>query len=386
MEMTNVSSAHLVNTKENNSGKKESKPGEFESIIKILMPEDQKTEENNKEEGLEIPVSLFMGGTMTETNDYSLLSLKGLEDRQIHSDLKGIVKEQVLIEGTVQKEISAEIPKDMQTKDESIKSLKSGPMAETKTLDKTKEVSSQNTEIKGKLDSGVKLEKEPKVFSQAYREVELPQKLDGEKQDKTVVFGKTTEQILETNIKKGPNIEKTNLEKNDGATLFSLEKTLSPLKTDGQAPILKTSQDNIIKVQDAMIKLFETSQEGETTRMKVSLHPENLGKVDIGLKMEDGKLTASILVENNQVRDLFTNKLGELNQSLAKQNLIIEKIHIEVKNQGPNLQMNMDGQGNFNQGGKRQQETRMHNIFRSEYKDFKEIKSISLEKGVSILA
>lgn len=375
MEMMNVSSQNAVTSKESNSGKKDSKSGDFDTILKTIIPEKESPEGEKEEKVIEISGFVSLGQAIPldlETGKEVNSETKGT-DLLISKVPANDLPEQVKPEASIQKDLVKEI------------------LPQTQTLDKTKEVLSQNPQVKEIPGDGFKVEIEPKVFSVAYRELNYTPKTDGEKAEKVFVLGKSTEQMVEDSVKispivEKPSIEKSNLGKNQEGPFLSLEKTEAPFKLEVQGPVLKTNQDNISKVQDAMVKLFETSTEGQTSSMKISLHPETLGKVDIGLKMEGGKLTASILVENNQVRDLFTSKLGELNQSLAKQNLVIEKIHVEVKNQGPNLEMNMNQQGNFNQQGKRHKENRMSNIFKNDYPSLKEIESIRLEKGVSILA
>ena len=385
MEMMNVSSQHAITSKESNSGKKESKSGDFDSILKTIIPEKESPEGEKEEKVIEVSGFVSVGQVLPTLGEEISSEIKGTDI--VSKAPANTTPDQGLLEASAQSEVGKEIrPESLTTKARTSEVTIPGQAS-----DKTNEALSRNSQVKEILGDGFKVEKEPKVFSVAYRELNYGPKTDGEKADKVFVLGKSTEQIVEDSVKISPiveksSIEKSNLGKNQEGALFSLEKTEATFKAEVQTPVLKTSQDNISKVQDAMIKLFETTTEGETSRMKISLHPESLGKVDIGLKMEGGKLTASILVENNQVRDLFTNKLGELNQSLAKQNLVIEKIHVEVKNQGPNLEMNMNQQGNFNQQGKRHQENRMSNIFKSDYKSLKEIESIKIEKGVSILA
>lgn len=380
MEMMNISSQQQINMTESNSRKQEAIVGVFESVLKSIAPEKEKTDGEKEEKSAELSSYMFMGESILVLEKGITPEMKVDEHLSLKAPVEVLNQTSakiVLPDVNIQKEI----PKDLIVKRGFSKELVSEMTSEIKNIDKTREVLIKDIGVKEKTDEGFKLVKEAKVFSVAYRELNYSQKPDGVKAEKVVIIGKSAEKLSESNIKSSPNMEK-----NQQVAAFTVESMETSLRVETEAPILKNSQDNILKVQDAMIQLFETTREGETTRMSVSLHPKNLGKVDIGLKMEGGKLTASIVVESNQVRDLFTNKLSELNQSLAKQNLLIEKIHIEVKNNGTNLQMNMNQQGNFNQQGRRHQENRMNNVFKSEYQNFKEIESITFEKGVSILA
>ncbi len=112
---------------------------------------------------------------------------------------------------------------------------------------------------------------------------------------------------------------------------FRLEKTsTNEIK---QEPIVQGNIDfdeNIQRVNDTIIELIDVKSEGENSSMKVKLYPEELGSVDVTLEMEEGKLIARILVENEQVRELFNNHISQLNDKLAKQDISIEKVHVDL--------------------------------------------------------
>ena len=116
-----------------------------------------------------------------------------------------------------------------------------------------------------------------------------------------------------------------------------------------EAPKLEVANDNIQRVQDAIVQLMETTTDRDTSVVKVKLYPEELGTVDVTLKMTDGKLTAKILVDNDHVKGLFSSKVNELNESLVKQNIHIEKINIDIDSSAnTNLDFNFNNNGGFN--------------------------------------
>jgi len=122
-------------------------------------------------------------------------------------------------------------------------------------------------------------------------------------------------------------------------------------KIETQKPVL--SNDNLQKVNDSIIQLMETTTEGNTNVLKVKLYPEDLGVVDVTLRMEEGKLTAKILVDNDYIKGLFTNRVNELNESLVKQNIHLEKINIDLNlnsNSNANSGFDLNQEGSFNQG------------------------------------
>lgn len=116
-----------------------------------------------------------------------------------------------------------------------------------------------------------------------------------------------------------------------------------------QEPIAQRNIDfdeNIQKVNDTIIELMDVKANGENSSMKVKLHPEELGFVDVTLKMEEGKLVARILVENEQVRELFNNHMNQLNDKLAKQDISIEKVQVDLNFNSNNQSNSSSNQNN----------------------------------------
>lgn len=99
--------------------------------------------------------------------------------------------------------------------------------------------------------------------------------------------------------------------------------------------------ENLQKINDTIVKMMETGKDGNAEMMKVKLFPEELGEVNIALKMEAGKLTARIQVDNDVVKALFTEKLNELNSNLVKQNIRLDSINVD-------LNMNSGNHNSFN--------------------------------------
>lgn len=107
------------------------------------------------------------------------------------------------------------------------------------------------------------------------------------------------------------------------------------------------SRENMMAVNDSIIELVETTGVGDSSIMKVRLYPEELGTVNVTLKMEEGKLVAKILVDSSYLKQLFTGKLNELNENLIKQNIHIEKVDIDLNT---NLNQNLNSNSNSNSG------------------------------------
>lgn len=92
----------------------------------------------------------------------------------------------------------------------------------------------------------------------------------------------------------------------------------------------KFKLENLDEINTEMIQLIETTNDGQINSMKVQLYPKDLGTVDISVTLENGQLKAKILVENENVKTLFTKSLDELNQSLLKQNIEVKEFTVDV--------------------------------------------------------
>ena len=142
------------------------------------------------------------------------------------------------------------------------------------------------------------------------------------------------------------------------------------------------STDNMQNINDSIIKLMETTREGNTNVMKVQLYPEELGAVNITLTLEEGKLIAKILVENEHVKQLFTGKIELLSNTLGKQNINMESIMVELNN---NANSNPNGQAGQNNSSFTNQNKTFN--FNSESIETVKTEEVELNSGeLSILA
>ena len=122
------------------------------------------------------------------------------------------------------------------------------------------------------------------------------------------------------------------------------------------------------------------------TEFKLQLKPENLGEIDISIKISDGKLSIDIISANAKTQDLLVSQVDKLIGKLGLQNFQIENVQInpgtttsatpsttnnEAENQAAMLNLGM----NFSD--RRQQENLKEQNFLK--KELKGISSLSLD-------
>ena len=117
------------------------------------------------------------------------------------------------------------------------------------------------------------------------------------------------------------------------------------------------SSENILNIEDSIVKFMKVSKEGDTSLMKVKLYPEELGSIDISLKLHKGKLMADIIVQSEKIKDMFLNSSGLLNRTLEEHNISVKHINVSV-NDGFERFESFSGQANDGKSrGENQQNT-----------------------------
>ena len=147
-------------------------------------------------------------------------------------------------------------------------------------------------------------------------------------------------------------------------TITEKEETLEPVKTDSgmdlsgrvaeistetrslqtakvEAPADKAAEahfkENLEMATTKILERVETISEGSRTTMKVKLNPEEMGEMEITLTMEEGKLSGKILLENHDMRQLFSRRMEELSESLKLNSVNVLKFEVgdrEAASQG----------------------------------------------------
>ena len=153
------------------------------------------------------------------------------------------------------------------------------------------------------------------------------------------------------------------------------------IQTGAKTADKTTGGKNIEIAAKAIVQKIETMSDGDKSTIKVKLHPQDMGHMEITLKMDDGKVTGKILVENREARQIFTERLSDLNQTLKDSNINAAKFEVGI------------GSGqDMNQGRQQSQRQIFYQSKSAEYADeiidFDEYKVTNgtAVKGVDLLA
>lgn len=182
-------------------------------------------------------------------------------------------------------------------------------------------------------------------------------------------------------------------EMNSAFKKSSINAGIEPVKTQG----VKTADGKIVKMaesdirenlritEEAMVKSVETMKNGDRTTMKLRLHPEELGEMELTLSMEHGKITGKLLTDSQEIRQIFQGKLLELQETLKNQN--IQVIKLEVSANLSESGQNSQGQNHQDEMKRRAQEMTLRGYTQvTEKKSAYSPVALKSQEGISILA
>lgn len=102
------------------------------------------------------------------------------------------------------------------------------------------------------------------------------------------------------------------------------------------------------QISDEILSRLEQKNSNE---FRMQLQPEELGQIDIKLKLNEGKLIIDILAANSKTQALLTNQVDKLIASMGLQNVQVESVNVsqqmnhqgsDGQNQWQNMNFDMD--------------------------------------------
>lgn len=123
---------------------------------------------------------------------------------------------------------------------------------------------------------------------------------------------------------------------------------LSTAQPQTQTETIKViPQEQIVQEIETMIveDLGDSSQVEKVSTTRIQLTPKHLGEMDIELVMKDKELTARLVVEKAETKQLLEQKLTQLTNTLAEQDIKVEQFEVEVSSNQPGFgESSMDEQ------------------------------------------
>ena len=77
-------------------------------------------------------------------------------------------------------------------------------------------------------------------------------------------------------------------------------------------------------------------------QISIKLSPENLGNLQLNMRMDDNRLKLDIVAENRGVRDALLQQADELKETLARQNIKVDSFNVTTSNGNQSQQQSSD--------------------------------------------
>ncbi|MBB6732853.1 flagellar hook-length control protein FliK [Cohnella zeiphila] len=77
-----------------------------------------------------------------------------------------------------------------------------------------------------------------------------------------------------------------------------------------------------------LVRQFVLSGGNGVTEAKLTLHPEQLGQVDVRIVMQDGQMTAQFIAHNGSAKEQLENQMGLLRTALQNQGIDVDRMDV----------------------------------------------------------
>ncbi|OGI01744.1 MAG: hypothetical protein A2Y25_06675 [Candidatus Melainabacteria bacterium GWF2_37_15] len=162
-------------------------------------------------------------------------------------------------------------------------------------------------------------------------QVKVSHNAEPEKQAKEINLNLTMDQNKQGQSKPEHEIKaNTNLNQSNNAETGGLKLDLS--KTAQFDRILNSRQSDLTQ-QSVLNQVKQASAQLSNGKSEVSiaLNPENLGRINLNLVSSKGVLTAQVIAENQQVKEMLSKGIETLRQNLAEQGINVGRIVVNVQ-------------------------------------------------------
>ena len=130
---------------------------------------------------------------------------------------------------------------------------------------------------------------------------------------------------------------------------FTFDKTIK--NTNPNSQIRLEGVTNELNANDILNQIgskFEQLKDGSSTKITMTLRPNDLGRVTIELLSTANGITTNIIAQNSQVKELLDKNIDILKQQLAQQGVNVQNVQVKTVEQ--NSQANLNNSYNDRNG------------------------------------
>lgn len=138
-----------------------------------------------------------------------------------------------------------------------------------------------------------------------------------------------------------------------------------------------------VKIINQIVETAKITLNQEVTSMELMLNPENLGKVNLNVSVKAGVVTASIVAQNEAVREAIESQVILLKENLSNQGIKVEAVEVTVESHafeaGTNQGQNNRFQESQGESRKNQRPLRLDSLEDLSMEDLTEEEKIVLD-------
>lgn len=237
-----------------------------------------------------------------------------------------------------------------------------------------------NSSLQVKVSNDVKLDADKKVNNKDLNELkdktpleqsmlsELDAEVSTSNQNSGGSFSKqqnASEQVVKLSIEPMMKTDNT-----DFANVLPQEKIM-PTVDKPQLNVVQTPAKglNQLDIMNQINDKLATFKSNTNDKIEIILKPENLGKVNVEIQSVKGIISATLVAENQQVKELLEKNIDSLRNNLNSQGLNLNNVSIKVEESSKSAFNNLNfGQGQFDSEANNNQQ-KSQNTYKSDYKD-----------------
>lgn len=141
---------------------------------------------------------------------------------------------------------------------------------------------------------------------------------------------------------------------------FTFDKTIKNTNPNSQIRLEGVTKElNANDILNQIGSKFEQLKDGTSTKITMTLRPNDLGRVTIELLSTANGITTNIIAQNSQVKELLDKNIDILKQQLAQQGVNVQNVQVKTVEQ--NSQANLNNNYNDRNGEQGQNQNNSNN-------------------------
>ena len=211
--------------------------------------------------------------------------------------------------------------------------------SEEKTVQKTKD--SQTTvvatkdikEVQNTQNDGVDIEQE--ILDEMDVKIEEVSDSSTNTNSQNQSYTTAQDEVIKLQIQNSDNDTNTPITFAFDKSVKNINNITKPIQLDGV-----TKELNVNDILNQIGSKFEQLKDGSSTKITMTLRPNDLGRVTIELLSNANGISTNIIAQNSQVKELLDKNIDILKQQLAQQGINVQNIQVKTVEQNSQAGLN----------------------------------------------